>query len=66
MPIALMKPEPVVRPAIVLNTPIKKSKGDNAETYNFKNHNAGAGQRNRKKRVILINATRHPENAARI
>ena len=61
-----MKTEPVVSPTMVLNTPIRASNGDNAETYNFKNHNAGAGQRNRRKSRMLSSATRQPETAARI
>ena len=61
-----MKSEPVVRPAIVLTTPIKKSQGDKAETYNFKNHKTGAGQRTRRKSVMLISAAKQHETAARI
>ena len=61
-----MKSEPVIRPVIVVTTPIKKSQGDKAETNNFKNHKVGAGQCTRKKSVILINAAKQPETAARI
>jgi len=61
-----MKIEPVVCPAIVLTIPIKKSKGDKAETYNFKNHKIGAGQCIRRKRVMLISAAKQPETLARI
>jgi hypothetical protein len=61
-----MKTEPVANPAIVLATPVKQSHGDNAETNNFKNHKTGAGQRTRRKSVMLISAARQPEKAARI
>lgn len=61
-----MKAESVVSPAIVQITPTKKSQGDNAETNIFKNHKAGAGQRTRRKNVMLISAAKHPETAARI
>ena len=66
MPIRLMKIEPVVSPATVLNTPIKASNGDNAETHSFKNHKAGAGHLKRRKRVMLIRAAKQPETVARI
>ena len=51
----MMKTEPVVNPTTAVNTPIKASNGDNAETYNFKNHKAGAGQLSRmKSRMLMI------------
>ena len=61
-----MKTEPVVSPAIMQTTPIKKIQGDKAETNNFKNHKAGAGQRTRRKSVTLISAAKQPETVVRI
>ena len=66
MPIKLMKTEPVANPAIVHSTPIKASNGDKAETYSFKNHNAAAGQRSRKKSEMLVSAAIQPETTASI
>jgi len=62
----LMNIELIVCPAIIQTTPIKKSQGDKAETNIFRSHKAGAGQRTRRKNVMLISAAKHPETAARI
>jgi hypothetical protein len=66
MPVKPIKTELVIRPTKVVSIPIRRSNGDKAETYNFKNHNAGAGQCNRRKRVKLISATRKPAMPAMI
>ena len=50
---------------MVLYTPIKTNKGDNAEAYNFKNHKAGAGQCNCTKNRMLSRAVRNPKRTAR-
>ena len=49
----------------MLNNPIKTRKGDNAETYNFKNHKPGAGQRNRRNNRLLSSTDRRPGTTAR-
>lgn len=61
-----MKVEPVESPAMMPNEPIKTKMGDKAETYNFKSHKAGAGQRNRKKMVMLKSAAKQPKTDAGI
>ncbi len=66
MPITLVKTGPVASLAMVLNIPIKTSNGNNAEIYSFKNHKAGAGERKRRKSVMLINAAKQTETAAEI
>ena len=65
-PIKLIKTEPVVIPTKVLNTPIRVSNGDKAETKSFDVHKPGAGQCKRMKIKILISATKLPDTAARI
>ena len=60
-----MKIELVASPTIVLNTPIKKSKGDNAEANSFTIHNMGAGQCSRREMGKLMSAAKQPETAAR-
>ena len=66
MPITLMNIDPVTNPAIMPNTPIKTSQLDNAETYSFRNHNAGAGQLSRRKSVMLARAVKPPKTVPRI
>ena len=64
-----MKPirtELVISPAMMLNTPIKASTGDNADAYSFMSHRVAAGHRNRKKSGMLMSAVRQPTIIARI
>ncbi len=58
--------EPMVIPIKVDNTPVKANNGDKAETYSFKNHQAGAGQRSFITSRILNNADKVPVTVARI
>ena len=66
MPIKLMKTESVARPTIAQHIPMRASNGDNAEVYNFRNHNAGEGQCNRTNSKILVSAAKELETTARI
>jgi hypothetical protein len=61
-----MKTDPVVIPAMVLNTPTDASIGDNADTYSFMNHKTGAGQRNLIKSRMLITAAKQLNTIANI
>jgi len=51
---------------MTLKTPIRKSKGDNAEANSFIIHNAGAGQCSRKKTGMLNSATKQHNTVVRI
>lgn len=61
-----MSAEPAAKPMNRLIALIKRKTGDKAETYNLRNHKAGAGQRTLWNNIVLSKATKKPETTAKI
>jgi len=64
MAMRMIRSEDVESPTMMLKIPINANSGDNADTYNFKNHKTGEGHLNLRKRGMLKMAARLTNSSA--